>query len=61
MRYVTSRDEWLTVTGVMRKTGMTRSSIYKQIDLELFPKATLFGARCVRWRYDDIELWMKKK
>ncbi len=61
MRYVAYRDEWLTVAGVKRKTGMTRSSIYKQMGLGLFPKATSFGARRVRWRCDDIEFWMKKK
>lgn len=43
---------------VMRVTGLARSTIYKYIAEESFPKSVSLGARCVGWVDDEVQDWI---
>ncbi|AMR67344.1 helix-turn-helix transcriptional regulator [Aquipseudomonas alcaligenes] len=43
---------------VMRATGLARSTIYKYIAEESFPKPVSLGERCVGWVDDEVQDWI---
>ena len=45
----------------MAQTGLGRSSIYKFMDEETFPKSVSLGGRAVAWVESEIEDWMCEK
>ena len=46
---------------VESKTGLSRSSIYKQMSQGIFPKNFKVGHRAVAWLEDDIDEWMQSR
>ena len=48
-------DRILRLPEVIEKTGISRSSIYKQMQLGLFPKQLRLGERMVGWSEAEIE------
>jgi prophage regulatory protein len=46
---------------VMHSTGMSRSTIYKYIAAEVFPKPVSLGERSVAWVEDEIQRWINIK
>lgn len=38
--------------------GLSRSTIYKLISQDMFPKPVQLGPRAVGWRLSDIEDWL---
>lgn len=46
---------------VMDLTGLARSTIYKFISRELFPKPISLGDRCVGWVESEIRDWIVSK
>lgn len=43
---------------VMRVTGLARSTVYKYIAEESFPKPVSLGERCVGWVDDEVQDWI---
>lgn len=52
---------FLRLKEVMAQTGLGRSSIYKFMDEETFPKSVSLGGRAVAWVESEIEDWMCEK
>lgn len=46
---------------VQARTGLSRSSIYRLMDLGLFPRPVRLNTRAVAWREDDIEAWIASR
>ncbi|TBX28730.1 helix-turn-helix transcriptional regulator [Nioella sediminis] len=45
-------------TSVECITGLSRSSIYQQMNDKSFPRPIRIGRRAVAWRESDIEAWL---
>jgi prophage regulatory protein len=43
---------------VQKKTGFSRSSIYKKISEGLFPKPIKFGPKSNRWKLSEVNTWI---
>lgn len=48
----------IRIKDVMNRTGLGRSTIYKYMDLEKFPKPIKLGTRAVAWVESEIEEWI---
>jgi len=49
----------IRIKEVMNRTGLARSTIYKYISEDNFPKPIKLGTRAVAWVESEIEDWMK--
>ncbi|WP_146443889.1 MULTISPECIES: AlpA family transcriptional regulator [Vibrio] len=52
---------FLRLKEVMSLTGLGRSTIYKFMDDEVFPKTIPLGGRAVAWVESEIEEWMESR
>ena len=50
-------DRFLRRPEVEADVGLSRSSIYRMIEAEEFPRPIRIGKRAVAWRASDIEQW----
>jgi prophage regulatory protein len=46
---------------VEARTGLSRSSIYRLMDEEKFPRPVTLGAHAVGWIESEIEAWLAEK
>ena len=53
------RDKLLRRREVEEVTGMSRSTIYRKMDVGLFPRPVKIGPSAVRWKESDIETWLE--
>lgn len=51
----------LRLNDVMNKTGLSRSSIYKQMSINNFPQQIKLGARIVAWHEAAVDSWISSK
>lgn len=51
----------LKLSTVRPIVGLSSSSIYRKIAESSFPEPVRLGARCSRWRSDDIKAWLAKQ
>lgn len=51
----------LRLPDVIKITGLKRSSIYKYINENAFPKPISLGARCVGWLESEINTWLQTR
>jgi prophage regulatory protein len=51
----------LRLNDVMKRTGLSRSTIYAYIDKGAFPKPFKIGDRAVGWYEHVIDEWMASK
>jgi prophage regulatory protein len=51
----------IRLNDVMTKTGLSRSSIYKQMSINSFPKHVKLGGRAVAWSEQAIDTWINSK
>lgn len=49
------------LNDVMRRTGVSRSTIYKWTKAGTFPPPTRLGARLLVWSEAEIEAWLKSR
>ena len=47
--------------AVSARTGLSPSSVYKQIRLGLFPKGTKLTTRATGWDHDEVSKWIEVK
>ncbi|SBS66626.1 AlpA family transcriptional regulator [Vibrio atlanticus] len=52
---------FLRLKDVIAATGLSRSTIYKFMDEEVFPKTIPLGGRSVAWLESEIEEWMEQR
>ena len=52
-------EQLLRIGAVIQKTGMARSTIYKKIRSEEFPRPLVIAKRLVAWRQSEINSWIK--
>ena len=46
---------------VQARTGLSRSSIYKMMQENEFPRQVALGRRTIGWRSDDIDQWLESR
>ncbi len=54
-------EELWSVNVVKTKTGLSRASIYKYVELGLFPRQRHLGPGRVAWRASDVRAWIKTR
>jgi len=54
-------SEFIRLPEVLYLTGLGKTSIYKLMNTNSFPKPTSFGARRIAWKRSDIQTWIKSK
>lgn len=53
-------DRFIRIGSVLDKTGLSRSSMYRYMELGTFPANFRIAERCVAWRQSDITAWKAK-
>ena len=51
----------ISIKEVMHKTSLARSTIYKYLTEEAFPKSVPLGANKVAWLESEIDEWIEGK
>lgn len=51
----------IRINEVINKVGLKKSSIYKLISLNLFPKQIKLGIRASGWHEFEIDEWIKSR
>jgi prophage regulatory protein len=51
----------LRLRKVTETTGLAKSTIYKKITLNEFPKQISLGAKSVGWLESDIQKWIEQQ
>ena len=51
----------LRLPDVLRKTGLSRSTIYDMISSGEFPRQVKIGRRAVGWISDEVDLWIHQR
>jgi len=51
----------LRLPAVIKRTGLSRSSIYAAMQNGDFPSRISLGARAVGWLSDDIDKWVQSR
>lgn len=51
----------LRCPAVVRRTGLSKASIYRMIKAGKFPKPIKLGVRAVGWPSDDVEAWIRRR
>ena len=54
-----SANRILRLRSVLDRTGLTRSTLYRKIQLGTFPKQLRISVRCAGWREMDVEEWLR--
>ena len=53
-------DRILRLPFVIERTGLSRSTVYRKVAEQSFPKPLKISDRCIGWRESDIEGWLSK-
>ena len=56
-----THDPIWRLPDVMRYTGLGKSTIYRKISRQEFPRSTSLGARAIGWRSSWIEKWVQEQ
>lgn len=49
----------LRLKVVLQRTGLTRSTLYRKMQIGTFPKQLRISVRCAGWRESDVEAWLR--
>jgi prophage regulatory protein len=52
---------FLRLHAVLRLTGLSRSTVYRLIADERFPRPVQLGPRAVAWRRVDVDAWSEAR
>jgi prophage regulatory protein len=47
-------------SDVERMTGLSRSTIYRMMDADKFPRPIKLSETCARWHAADLDLWLER-
>lgn len=53
-------ERLLRLQDVLARTGLSKSTIYRMVGAQTFPKPVKVGGKTVRWRESDIDGWMSQ-
>ena len=56
-----SDEEFLRLPSVIRRTGLARSTIYRQVAAHQFPAPVKLARRAIGWRTSDVDDWSQKR
>lgn len=48
----------LRLKVVLERTGLTRSTLYRKMQIGTSPKQLRISVRCAGWRESDLEAWL---
>lgn len=51
----------LRLPAVKARTGLGRSTIYRLMDQDAFPKCVKLTARSVAWRASEVDAWIASR
>ena len=51
-------DRLLRLEEVLSYTGLSRSELYRKVQVGEFPGSVKVGVRAVRWRESEVEEWI---
>ena len=54
-------DEFWSIQIVKRKTGLSRTTLYKYIKLGLFPRQRHLGPGRIAWRASEVRHWIESR
>lgn len=52
-------DDILRINTVLKRTGLSRSTMYRKMENGTFPRNVRISTRCVGWRESAIAEWLK--
>ena len=52
-------DRILRIAEVLKRTGLTRSTLYRKTASGSFPKNVGISTRCVGWRESAVNSWIR--
>ncbi len=52
-------DRLIRLRTVMAMTGISRSTLYRKVELGTFPHQINISERCVAWRQSAVEEWLR--
>jgi prophage regulatory protein len=56
-----SDGKFLNMKEVLRRTGLSRSTIYDQMDQGEFPRSYKLTRRRVGWKEEEVEAWTESR
>ncbi len=57
----TNCNPLLPIREVLRRLNISRSTLYRWIKLERFPRPLELGPQVVRWRESEVTAWIDSK
>ncbi|HEX8223391.1 MAG TPA: AlpA family transcriptional regulator [Allosphingosinicella sp.] len=51
-------DRILRLKGVLDRTGLSRSTLYRKVKDGTFPKQVRIAVRCAGWRESAVDAWL---
>ena len=54
-----TQDCIIRLRAVLKRTGLSRSTMYRKVDEGTFPKQVRISQRCVGWRESAVEDWLR--
>ena len=58
---MTGMTKLLRRTEVESVTGLSRSGIYRGMEVGDFPRPVQIGPRSIAWRSDDVQAWIESR
>ena len=56
-----TQSKLLRIKKVSEKTGLPKTTIYEEINKNIFPKQISLGKRTVAWVESEIDDWIKSR
>jgi prophage regulatory protein len=53
------QDCIIRLKAVLKRTGLSRSTMYRKVDEGTFPRQVRISQRCVGWRESAVEEWLR--
>lgn len=54
-------ERMIRLKEVVEITGYSRATIYRLMDLGMFPMKVKLGLRAVAWKKSDVENWLSSR
>ena len=54
-------DRLIRLEEVLSYTGLSRSELYRKVQVGEFPGSVKVGVRAVRWRESEVEEWIAER
>ncbi|MDZ4307117.1 helix-turn-helix transcriptional regulator [Allopontixanthobacter sp.] len=52
-------DRILRLNAVLDRTGLSRATLYRKIQIGAFPRQVRIATRCAGWRESAVNAWMR--